>query len=427
LALDAIRKKVEEDSECPEVEFIQVQQDWVDRLHEAIKLYNHSPKCATGFSPLEAHFPEQREPAENFVLDASHARVYDTYTQESADIIVQKVVAANNKSALNYLGKASKKKVVKLAFLKVGDKVLVRTEVEGSRRKKVLGKGYYPFSGKIAEVVRGGKRYKVKWGLAPGCGEQTETVSKKNFKREQLLAITDEFEELTVQHFKNADSWNSYHVSNATEVVKEVLRERRIGTEGYLEALCLLHKKSIPEWKPVTSVADTNAYMYFQQHKVSEIYLLFFKDSAFLTFVKSRTITRSYDNRIAQLNLRTTSTKSSEYLGKMDLRYLFCGEITTNLLGNLSKTYDTSKFTKGGNQIWKKRVKKKRVKKKRVKKKRVKRTRKIVKKKRVKRVRKKRVKTKIVLRTKVQKKKKKTVRKKRVKMNSVKAKVKRKA
>jgi hypothetical protein len=300
LALDAIRKKVEEDSECSEVEFIQVQQDWVDRLHDAIKVYNHSPKCATGFSPWEAHFPEQREPAANFVIDASHARVYDCYTQESPQVIVEKVVEANNKSALNYLGKANKKKIVTLAILKVGDKVLVRTEVEGSRRKKVLGKGYYPFSGRIAEVVRGGKRYKVKWGLSPGCGEQTETVSKKKFKREQLLPVNDEFEELTVQHFKNADSWNSYHVSNATEVVKEVLRERRIGTEGYLEALCLLHKKSIPEWKAVTSVADTQAYMFFQQHKVSVICLLFSKENTFLTFVKSRTTKRRYVNKVDQ-------------------------------------------------------------------------------------------------------------------------------
>jgi hypothetical protein len=95
--------------------------------------------------------------------------------------------------------------------------------------------------------VRGGKRYKVKWGLSPGCRELTETVSKMKFKREQLMPISDEFEELTVQNFKNADSWNSYHVSNAIEVVKKVLRERRIETKGYLEALCLIHKKSILE------------------------------------------------------------------------------------------------------------------------------------------------------------------------------------
>jgi hypothetical protein len=268
LALDAIRVYVVEESESSDVEFIQVQSNWVHHLQEAVKVYNHSPKATTGLTPLEAHFPETREPADNFVIEPSHARVYDSYTQETPDSIVEKVVNANSKSAMTYLGKASKKKVLTLSFLKVGDKVLVRTEVEGSRKKKVLGKGYYPFSGTIAEVLKEGKRYKVEWGLAPGCGERTKTISKKKFKREQLLPVSDEFQELTVQHFKNADSWNSYHVTNATSEVKEVLRERKIGKEGYLEALCLLHDKSNPKWMPVTSVADTEAYMLFQQHKV---------------------------------------------------------------------------------------------------------------------------------------------------------------
>jgi hypothetical protein len=141
------------------------------------------------------------------------------------------------------------------------------------------------------------------------CGEKTGTVSKKKFKREQLMPISDEFEELTVQHFKNADSWNSYHVSNATEVVKEVLRERRIiGTDGYLEALCVLHKKVKPEWKAVTSVADTRAYMFFQQHKVRIILLILYTRY----FISELSVIKDYHEEIRQQN-RAKETENDRF------------------------------------------------------------------------------------------------------------------
>jgi hypothetical protein len=148
-----------------------------------------------------------------------------------------------------------------------GQKVLVQTEVKETHKKKKMGKSYFPFSGTIVKVVREGLQYQVKQDLVPGAGEKTNTVSKLRFKRDQLLAITDELEEVTIQHFRDADSWNSYENTFSEKNVGEIFRERKT-QNGFLELLCLYNTFDLPVWKPITSVAESDAYLEYEKNRV---------------------------------------------------------------------------------------------------------------------------------------------------------------
>jgi hypothetical protein len=271
--LDAIQDKMQESPDCSDCEFIQYNQNWVEKLHEALDLYNHTPKTTTHLTPLEVHFPEvHQEPSSRFVMDDGHTNIFEDNQidepQESQEEIWERVHRINCTSARKYLEKAQKKKVVRQRdVLSKNQVVVVRMPTGRTRKKNDVGKSYFPFSGVVEEVVRNGERYKIKWGVAPGNNEKSGQISKKRFKRNQLLPVTKEFEGLTVQHYQNADSWNSYDVKSVDEKIKEVLRERTT-SEGFLEALCVLKGKKSPKWKPVTSVAECDAYVYFQKYKV---------------------------------------------------------------------------------------------------------------------------------------------------------------
>jgi hypothetical protein len=272
--LDEIAEKVQNYVESFDLqEFVNTQRNWVEQFHNSIEVANHAPKPLTGMSALEVHWPENAEPADRFTINETHERIYNTNRKivVKSTEVVKKVVAAQTKRAEKYLEKASKKKIVEYGILKVGDKV--NTDRETSVKKKTMGKSYFPFSGKIVSVIGKQRKFKIEWGLSPGMGEKSGKVARKRFRRDQLLLCTEENEEITVQLFKNADSWNSYEVKLSSEEVKEVFRER-ITSKGYLEVLCLLKNSVLPEWKPITVVGDCRPFERYQSLKVSFFLIL---------------------------------------------------------------------------------------------------------------------------------------------------------
>ena len=270
--LDAVQAEVGRGgTSSTDLDIIHVQQNWVDQFEAAVDLHNHSPKVLTGLAPLEVHFPEKYNPSQPssfFLLGEDHAQAFEGQERQSPAQIVSKVVELQAQAAARDLKRASKKKVVQFGILAVGQKVLARTEVAGKRTRKSISKGYFPYSGEVTEVIRSGEKYRLKWGLSPGPQGRTGQVAKKTFKRDQLLPVTHQTQELTVQLFQNADSWNSYETYFAKERVIRVFRQRKT-EEGYLEVLCLLKGLVLPKWLPVAIVGGCEAYsLYLLQPKV---------------------------------------------------------------------------------------------------------------------------------------------------------------
>jgi hypothetical protein len=174
------------------------------------------------------------------------------------------VVHLQTKRAEKYLIKAASKNTVsKYRILNIGDQVLINTDSTRVSKKKSMGKGYFPFSGTIVDKIK--TKFQIRWGLAPGMGKKSGSVCKKLFHQDQLLLCTNENQELTVQLFQNADSWNSYEVELSTTKVQAVFRERKT-SKGYLEVLCLLENKPIPVWKSIPCVGDCiPCVTYFKQ------------------------------------------------------------------------------------------------------------------------------------------------------------------
>jgi hypothetical protein len=273
--LDAVQNKLNEDPDCTDSEFIQYSQNWVEQLHDANSCYNSTPKALTRKTPLEVHYPGvHQETTSRLLVDDEDCYVF-AETQRiqpqpnlSPDEILEEVSEKQARNARTYLEKAQKKRVVRQRdVLSAKQVVLVRFLTSRKRKKNEIGKSYFPYSGTIEEVLRHGARYLIRWGVAPGNNEKSGQVSKVKFLRSQLLPVSEEFEGLTVQHYQNADSWNSYEVKSVDLKIKEVLRERSTA-DGFLETLCLLHQKRTPVWKPITSVAESDAYMYYEKHKV---------------------------------------------------------------------------------------------------------------------------------------------------------------
>jgi len=149
---------------------------------------------------------------------------------------------------------------------KVGDKVLVNPTLRKSKKKGKFGKGFYPYSGEVVEVLSGGKYYKVKWGLSHPPKEKQGSVVKKKFRIDQLIHNQRGEEiELVLQHYLQADSYNTETIRDKLPNLVEILRQRK-NTCGDLEVLCVWKKKVAPTWEWVRDVGSTKQYKDFLQN-----------------------------------------------------------------------------------------------------------------------------------------------------------------
>jgi len=136
-----------------------------------------------------------------------------------------------------------------------------------SQKKKTLGKGYFPYSGEVTQVRKNGDYYIVKWGVMhpPNCEEGEE--SKRALRWDQLIPIkeSEETTELVLQHFRQADSYNTSEVEPEIKEIKSMLRQR-VGENGDLEVLCKFKKeKTYLEWKRVADVGRCKQYQEFMK------------------------------------------------------------------------------------------------------------------------------------------------------------------
>ena len=144
----------------------------------------------------------------------------------------------------------------------VGDKVLVMYKFE-KHRKKTLGKGYYPYSGEVSEVKRNGKYYRVKWGRSSPPNQREGEISRKDLRWDQLILQKEgEEEELVVQFYNQADSYNTTTVSKKRKDLEKVWRQRKTEREE-LEILCSYKSEGEPEWEKIFDLGTTKKYKKF--------------------------------------------------------------------------------------------------------------------------------------------------------------------
>ena len=152
-------------------------------------------------------------------------------------------------------------------IFKVGDKVVVNNSLKKSFKKAGLGKGYYPYSGEIVEVLAEGKYYKIKWGMSHPARAKEGQVAKKRFRIDQVLRIKEgEQVELVLQHYLQADSYNTEMLKDKLPKLEEILRQRRDEKSGDLEVLCVWKDKWNPSWEWVRDVGSTKQYKEFREH-----------------------------------------------------------------------------------------------------------------------------------------------------------------
>ena len=146
----------------------------------------------------------------------------------------------------------------------VGDKVLVNKHLT-RKKKKTLGKGYFPYSGEVTEVRSNGDYYKVKWGSCHPPSAQEGDICKKALRWDQLIPLVGgEASELVVQHFRQADSYNTREVEKELKSLKEIYR-RREGVNGDLEVLCEMEGEKLLVWKRVGDIGKSKQYIEFME------------------------------------------------------------------------------------------------------------------------------------------------------------------
>lgn len=147
----------------------------------------------------------------------------------------------------------------------MGDKVLVSKNTT-KKKKKTLGKGYFPFSGEVVEVRSAGDYYKVKWGSShPPTAEEGE-ISRKALRWDQLIPMEEgEEAELVLQHIRQADSYNTREVEKELKKLKKIYR-RKEGENGDLEVLCKLEGEKLLVWRRVADIGRSDQYIQFMQH-----------------------------------------------------------------------------------------------------------------------------------------------------------------
>ena len=144
----------------------------------------------------------------------------------------------------------------------VGDKVLAQYKIE-KHKKKGIGKGYFPYTGEVVEVLRNGKYYKVKWSKSPPPKQKEGEISRKQLRWDQLLAQEDgEDEELVLQFYNQADSYNTSEVSKMKKNLDKVWRQR-VNERGELVILCSYRNEFEPVWEKIYNLGRTRQYKDF--------------------------------------------------------------------------------------------------------------------------------------------------------------------
>ena len=133
------------------------------------------------------------------------------------------------------------------------------------KKKKTLGKGYFPFSGEVVEVRSGGDYYKVRWGSShPPTVEEGE-ISRKALRWDQLIPMEGgEESELVLQHIRQADSYNTREVEKELKKLKKIYR-RKEGENGDLEVLCKLDGEKLLVWRRVADIGRSDQYIQFMK------------------------------------------------------------------------------------------------------------------------------------------------------------------
>ena len=156
----------------------------------------------------------------------------------------------------------------KRGIFKVGDKVVVNYSLRKSLKKAAFGKGYYPYSGEIVEVIgEEGKYFRIKWGLSHPVGRKEGEVAKRRVRIDQVLHIQEgEQVELVLQHYLQADSYNTQMTKEKLPNLEEILRQRKDQRTGDLEVLCVWKNKWEPSWEWVRDVGSTQQYRSFLEN-----------------------------------------------------------------------------------------------------------------------------------------------------------------
>jgi len=180
---------------------------------------------------------------------------------------VQTIVEKQKRNAEKYIEKSQRNflsvRGTRRTF-EVGDKVLVNKHLT-SKKKKTLGKGYFPYSGEVTEVRSNGDYYKVRWGSCHPPSVNEGDINKRTLRWDQLIPMVGgEASELVVQHFRQADSYNTREVEKEMKKLKEIYRQRK-GESGDLEVLCKFEGEKLLVWKRVGDIGKSKQYTEFMK------------------------------------------------------------------------------------------------------------------------------------------------------------------
>lgn len=145
----------------------------------------------------------------------------------------------------------------------VGDRVLV-SDGFGKKKAKKIGKSLYQYTGIICEVSKCEMYYRVTWSSCPPPNAKEGETSKKRFRWDQLLLqLEGEQEEVVMQHFLMADSYNTSEVVVKLKYLKKVWRQQTVENGDELEVLCSWKDDANPTWERVSEVGDSQQYADF--------------------------------------------------------------------------------------------------------------------------------------------------------------------
>jgi len=283
------------------IEQLSIQQSWVGMMKKKIEVINHTPKSLTRITPLEAHFPEtigkttkmdvvnekhmeilneQNQNVRVFILYYFLNYVFKKILSLNICFIIMQIIVPEKEEVIRTISEKQKRNADKYieksqrTFLsvkgtkrifKVGDKVLVNKSLR-TQKKKTLGKGYFPYSGEVTQVKKDGDYYFVKWGVMHPSNVEEGEESKRALRWDQLIPIEESQEttELVLQHFRQADSYNTSEIEPEIKELKRILRQK-IGENGDLEVLCQLQAEKLLVWRRVADVGRSKQYQDFME------------------------------------------------------------------------------------------------------------------------------------------------------------------
>ena len=111
-----------------------------------------------------------------------------------------------------------------------------------------------------------GDYYKVKWGASHPPSVREGDICRKALRWDQLIPLVGgEASELVVQHFRQADSYNTREVEKELKNLKEIYRQKE-GENGDLMILCKLAGKKLLVWKRVGDFGKSKQYVEFMKN-----------------------------------------------------------------------------------------------------------------------------------------------------------------